>query len=159
MTELPVINHCGTCTACCTLLGVPTLKKGNYIKCQHECETGCAIYDSRPAECKGYECYWLKHPDNENYRPDKLGVIVEVQASHLGPAVVVREIYEGAFNQPAVQEYIRPLCEQYQAFVYLTFEQKRRALFPKWAMEAAKKASEMGQYFDLLLFGQLKEPE
>ena len=55
-------RHCGACTLCCYILGVDAdnLTKPPDTKCRHcVASEGCAIYDSRPAPCRGFSCQWL----------------------------------------------------------------------------------------------------
>ncbi len=69
---------CGECTACCTVLGVPELSKDQLTVCQHQCATGCAIYQLRPLSCQKYSCLWrLGAIDDEACRPDRIGLIVD----------------------------------------------------------------------------------
>jgi hypothetical protein len=71
-------RECGSCTACCELLEIVELEKPRGILCQH-CTSGkgCAIYATRPKECRDYECGWLAHDDIPNeLRPDRCGFIL-----------------------------------------------------------------------------------
>jgi hypothetical protein len=73
---------CGDCTACCdgwvagTIRG-HEMKPG--VRCHFVRDGGCTIYDERPVSpCRNFVCGWLA-PDSpfpEEFRPDKLGVIV-----------------------------------------------------------------------------------
>lgn len=56
--ELGVHRECGQCTACCTMLGVTELRKPVNIACDHVCEQGCSIYNSRPQTCRDWSCDW-----------------------------------------------------------------------------------------------------
>lgn len=54
------MNHCGTCTMCCKLMGVDELAKPACVWCDHaDRSRGCTIYDARPKGCRDYECVWL----------------------------------------------------------------------------------------------------
>lgn len=74
---------CGGCTLCCKVMPVAS---GDFVKhSQHDCRHchvggGCKIYDSRPQECRVFECLWLKsqegaEPMAAELRPDRCGVI------------------------------------------------------------------------------------
>jgi len=72
---------CGSCTLCCTLLGVAELDKPGDTPCAHCREgRGCAIYPSRPPGCRDFACAWLvghedgKRPDPA-LRPDRCHVV------------------------------------------------------------------------------------
>ena len=66
---------CGGCTACCSVFGVKELGKKPWTGCKHLEETGCKIYDKRPAMCKGFFCLWQGGAGEEDERPDRLGAI------------------------------------------------------------------------------------
>jgi hypothetical protein len=146
---LPIIeNGCGSCTACCTVLGVKDLRKDHYSKCQHECAGGCAIYKMRPKECRTYQCLWISSPDMiEDLRPDKLGVILEVSQLSIGPAVVVREVWLDASKSDLAQQFIDLVAEQVQGFIYVVRpNHTRSAYFPPWAAHLAPLAEKFREY-------------
>jgi hypothetical protein len=66
---------CGECRACCTTCAVNELNKPLNTPCQHLCERGCAIYESRPTSCREYDCAWLQGYLSENHRPDRSGIV------------------------------------------------------------------------------------
>lgn len=70
-------RECGDCTLCCTLLAVQDIDKPAQTRCEHECEAGCAIYESRPWSCKRFDCLWLKGELPIWARPDKTGVVFD----------------------------------------------------------------------------------
>jgi len=94
---------CGSCTACCHVLGVIALDKQRWSSCRHESGC-CAIYEDRPAGCKSYRCAWLDGKLNDDERPDMVGLIVDsgLTRSFLplwgDDAVNVREVFPGAAN-------------------------------------------------------------
>jgi hypothetical protein len=101
MIDLPMINHCGECTACCTVVAVGEIGKAQNQPCQHICEQGCRIYEARPSSCQKYACLWLYSQSKDKplppeWRPDRLGVVIEGAVTNLGPVVVVRELLFGA---------------------------------------------------------------
>lgn len=61
---------CGGCTACCTILGIPTLGKPMMRRCAHECAAGCAVYERRPEECAEFLCLWREGWGTDAMRPD-----------------------------------------------------------------------------------------
>lgn len=70
------LRSCGDCTACCHVLEVSGLRKPARQTCEHVCETGCAIYQDRPGQCRDFECAWLQDRASrfrDSERPDKLG--------------------------------------------------------------------------------------
>lgn len=75
---------CGSCDACCNVLGVEELRKPYYVRCQHQSNPGCCIYETRPPSCREFHCLWADPeavmldliPADEAYRPDRLGVLL-----------------------------------------------------------------------------------
>jgi hypothetical protein len=54
-------RQCGSCSLCCKVLGIAALEKPVGAWCTHCVQgRGCAIYDDRPAECRGFVCGWLR---------------------------------------------------------------------------------------------------
>lgn len=107
-------RSCGECQACCEVVAIKgdnlTPEKKNYERCTHQCDTGCAIYQSRPVECRTYRCVWRDGSlTREEDRPDKLGVLVDTRwLEENGKAVFVFwETRPGALKTPRVQEIIQ----------------------------------------------------
>lgn len=76
-------NKCGTCSLCCKLPAVHSLKKLANKWCQFCSKDGnCQIYDTRPQECHDFECMWLAsqkspHPMRDDDRPDRAHIYLE----------------------------------------------------------------------------------
>jgi hypothetical protein len=53
-------RNCGDCTLCCKVMAIEEIAKPAGQWCAH-CKPGrgCGIYDSRPAECRAFNCLWL----------------------------------------------------------------------------------------------------
>lgn len=70
---------CGDCTVCCTVAPVATeqLRKLPNTTCPHCVDTGCAIYASRPTDCRDSHCGWRFYPElDDQWRPDLSGVLI-----------------------------------------------------------------------------------
>ena len=89
-------RQCGTCTACCdgwlesTVLGYP-MKPGQ--PCHFRGEGCCTIYEKRPqSPCRSFVCGWLApgSPFPEDFRPDRLGVMMVRTRWRGGPALILR---------------------------------------------------------------------
>lgn len=102
MTDEVESRDCGACNACCTVLAVRLLEKSAHQRCAHLSSTrGCGIYDRRPMACVDYRCAWLDgNFGGRPHRPDRLGVIVDTVGEG---AIVVREVWPGAFHRRAVK--------------------------------------------------------
>lgn len=120
-------RECGSCTACCTLLHIDELDKPVATPCQHECAAGCAIYQQKPASCSAYECLWRAGNIMEDeYRPDKLGVIFDMTGTRAGcnmsvlerhRIIIAREMYEKSSESPAAQRVIMALGTRHPVLV------------------------------------------
>lgn len=82
-------NACGGCTMCCDLMRVEMEPpKEARCACPHMGKRGCRIYDARPEPCREWSCLWLLSQDRakgdgkmaSNLRPDRTGVVVEVNS-------------------------------------------------------------------------------
>ncbi|MDY6924263.1 MAG: YkgJ family cysteine cluster protein [Pseudomonadota bacterium] len=57
---IPPGKSCGDCGLCCKLMGVTALAKPAGKWCRHFSKAaGCAIYETRPADCRAFNCLWL----------------------------------------------------------------------------------------------------
>lgn len=106
---------CGTCTACCTVMGVAELGKPYAYPCLHLCEAGCSIYPTRPSSCAGFECLWRQGAiGGPGMRPEKSGVLIVLQRKHNEVELGVFELRDGAASDRLVGQIIdrlRPLYD------------------------------------------------
>ena len=53
-------RRCGDCTLCCKVMAIEELAKPAGQWCRH-CRPGrcCLIHETRPAECRDFNCLWL----------------------------------------------------------------------------------------------------
>lgn len=104
-------RSCGGCSACCEILGVPSLRKPPWRRCEHQCVTGCANYSNRPDECREFECGWSVGHLGEDDRPDKLGLIFTLtKPDESGPWLHVFEVVPGAYDQPRARRAIQQMA-------------------------------------------------
>jgi hypothetical protein len=114
------IRECGSCSACCTVIGVHEIKKGTYEACDHLCEEGCGIYADRPGSCRTFECQWLRGVLEVDgsvdiaLRPDSCGVIFDYQPeSAFGRAFIAWEVEPGASASGDAGNTIQELGERF----------------------------------------------
>ena len=75
-------RQCGTCTACCEGWAAGTIRGHEMhagLHCHFLIDKKCTIYEERPVSpCRNFVCGWLADdsPFPEEFRPDKIGVIV-----------------------------------------------------------------------------------
>jgi hypothetical protein len=77
-------RECGACSLCCRVMGVPEVKQ-DHEWCPHAKpgKGGCAIYASRPARCREFNCQWLmdnKIPDY--WKPSKSKIVINIVVEH-----------------------------------------------------------------------------
>lgn len=107
---------CGACTACCTVMGVHEINKPMYVKCDHVCASGCGIYPARPQSCRDWMCLWRRGLviGGENYRPDKLGIILDVSAREDTPfgsqCLIAYEVRPGAMKEPRTKYFLQKVA-------------------------------------------------
>jgi hypothetical protein len=95
-------RKCGTCTACCTALGVVEFAKAPGTRCGQVCRAGCRIYALRPPTCQQFECLWLQGVGGQADRPDRTGVVLSATSSRdFGTVVQVHEVTNGAWERSA----------------------------------------------------------
>lgn len=74
----PPERSCGNCSLCCKVVGIEALQKPVGQWCPHaKPGRGCAIYDTRPEECRHFSCVWL-HNDRlgEEWRPSRSKIVL-----------------------------------------------------------------------------------
>ena len=116
-TQLPP-NGCGECTACCYANPIAPeqdadIAHGPHKPCKYLCGKGCTIYDKRPIICRSFFCLWRLHGwvnKMEQYRPDKLGILIDVSHLHSNPPLMeATELWDGAFNDPRYRYILQKL--------------------------------------------------
>lgn len=118
------VRACGSCSACCHVIGVPELQKGRYEPCTHLCVSGCGIYAERPGSCRTFECQWLRGAlevdgsiDTE-LRPDASGVIFDYQPdTAFGEMYVAWEVEPGASARGHARSIIEGLEERFLVMI------------------------------------------
>ena len=164
---------CGNCTACCKIMGVKVgpddtrlVDEGDGSKppgenCKHCVRgVGCGIYETRPENCKKFECMWLLSQDDdpgkpvwpETLRPDKCKVVFVGS-----PGMVALHVDPGYARQKPWTENksVAALVERLARGgvpVFAVVGEERRALSPAAAelvLKACKdKADELKQLRD-----------
>ena len=137
MIELPQITReCGECTACCkTHIGIEMkMQGGDY--CDH-CQIGhgCSIYEKRPFACQVYRCVWVCGSGEEEYRPDRLGVVVDLKGIEFHGTEVVAinfwEVEKGATQKLQVEMWMASNIEGGNVVVCRRYEEESTYYFPK----------------------------
>jgi len=76
-------RECGACSACCVnlLIDSEDLQKPANIECPNLTPVkGCAIYGSRPSDCRSFHCGWRMLAGlGDEWRPDRSRVMIRVE--------------------------------------------------------------------------------
>lgn len=128
------MRTCGPCTACCTVMAVPELKKPAGKGCDHLCTLGCEKYEGRPQSCRDFACLWLLDPDETIFRnmerPDSVGVMFDCNdkgsafVEKVGvQALVARAVWPGAFQDANAKALLTRLARR---TVIITIDGEKR---------------------------------
>ncbi len=111
---------CGSCTGCCYVGGVTSLGKPAYQTCTHASTKGCAIYSTRPQECRDYACLWIEGEFADGDRPDQIGLMfdlpkaIEQHPDYEGIQVIcARELWTNARDEPRAATLLMQLSQSF----------------------------------------------
>jgi Fe-S-cluster containining protein len=105
-------RQCGSCSLCCKVLGVAALDKPEQAWCVH-CKPGrgCAIYATRPQECRTFGCLWLaddKFP--ESLKPDACKIVFAVEGDGARISAYVDRNAPQAWRRPDILAMLRRMA-------------------------------------------------
>jgi Fe-S-cluster containining protein len=115
------MNHCGSCTMCCKVLGVKGEVRGVPLKkpragwCEHcDIGKGCKVYEDRPEVCSTFECMWLSARKQgievpDELRPDRGGVVFAPSTSDNAFSAHMDSYKPDAWKRGAAYEWIKLL--------------------------------------------------
>ncbi|WP_020180109.1 hypothetical protein [Methylopila sp. M107] len=103
-------RDCGGCTLCCKVMGIAALEKPLGRWCPHcKIGKGCGIYETRPDECRTFNCLWLQRENlGPEWRPDRAkfvmapsadGAVLLVQVDPGAPDAWRRAPYHATFRE------------------------------------------------------------
>jgi hypothetical protein len=104
-------KSCGSCTKCCTVMGVPELTKRAGNECVHVgVGRGCTIYSERPLSCRKFICGWLLDPYmGPDLKPDKCHIVF-LQLNDQNIIGSCDDNYPDAWRKPNVIEFLHRLA-------------------------------------------------
>ncbi len=75
-------RECGTCMLCCKVMAIDTLGKPPGVWCSNiKRGLGCAIYETRPAECRVFYCHWMLEKQlPDEWKPERAKFALVVNA-------------------------------------------------------------------------------
>jgi hypothetical protein len=134
MKDLIIVNNqqpavgrqCGTCTACCKVVGVEELNKPQNKWCTH-CHIGhgCMIYDTRPEGCKRFECLWLRGQTPEDLLPKDCHVVLDATMDGRRVVAHVDSYYPDAYKTGRVGRYLHSIARAGLDVVVLIGDERR----------------------------------
>lgn len=136
------MRECGDCTLCCTLLELHEVASKIDETCRH-CNNGCEIHDSKPDECKTYQCMWSQMETvGDELRPDKCGIIFDRASND----VITARLEKGKLMNPFVSGQVNAFINE--GFSVNIFRGKEMKTFlndnhtQEYVVEAIKKRAE-----------------
>lgn len=126
-------RRCGPCTACCTALGIPELDKPGFERCpklRRRRPEGCSIYGSRPNSCREWSCGWLLGIGEASDRPDRLGLIIDIEFSDTLGCYMVKlfELRPGAHKTDRAFELTKAMGEVPSVAILISPGDRRKLL-------------------------------
>jgi hypothetical protein len=121
---------CGSCTTCCTVLGIPELKKRAWDQCPHVAlGTGCTIYAERPNSCRKFICGWLLDPHmGPDLKPENCHVVFfQINEQHIVGCCDAD--YPDAWRAPNVIEFLHRLARSLGANRKVILQEKGQTWF------------------------------
>jgi hypothetical protein len=105
-------KSCGSCTKCCTVLGIAEIKKPAWEECPNVAAgIGCKIYSDRPASCRQFICGWLLDPYmGPDLKPENCHVVF-YQRSEQHIVATCDAAYPDAWRKPNVVEFLHRLAK------------------------------------------------
>lgn len=78
--DTPTIRTCGTCTLCCKVYDVPEAETVAGRWCRHCLPgRGCGIWETRPEQCRAFNCLWLTQDWlGEEWKPERSKIVFTV---------------------------------------------------------------------------------
>jgi hypothetical protein len=76
----PAVRACGTCTMCCKVFRIEDLAKPAGKWCPHcAIGAGCKIYETRPQQCRAFDCVWIQDPSMpDSWKPEHTKIVFSV---------------------------------------------------------------------------------
>jgi len=133
-------RKCGGCVVCCKILDInwPELRKPAGVLCPHNTGRGCAIYATRPDECRTWFCLWRRIDElPEHARPDRIGVLFAIDGRD-PPRTAFEKFYIVAraingwhdFSSPQAAAAVRMFVDEGTWPVWQSFGGNKRLIYP-----------------------------
>jgi hypothetical protein len=109
---------CGPCSLCCKVLGVEGIDKPIGRWCDH-CRPGaggCAIYASRPDDCREFSCGWLADASvGDHWQPTRARMVLQMIGNTSGANLLVHVDagHSGAWRRSPYLDDLRRWSEKF----------------------------------------------
>jgi hypothetical protein len=105
-------KSCGSCTKCCTVMGIAEIKKPAWEECPHVAAgVGCKIYSERPRSCRDFICGWLLDPYmGPDLKPENCHVVF-YQRGDQHIVATCDAAYPDAWRAPNVVDFLHRLAK------------------------------------------------
>jgi hypothetical protein len=148
------VSWCRTCTLCCTLPEIQSLKKPSYKPCHHLKDQGCGIFGQpeRPAVCTTFQCAYLNarttDAETQNRIPHPLdaGAYFNVDPGEKLIVLFVDPASPQQWKHSAIVDYLRPLIAR--GFSLEVIDRGRRMTIAAPALFEATLARDYVAYAD-----------
>src|SRR3954462_14556976 len=76
----PAARACGTCALCAKVFRIEDLAKPAGKWCAHcAIGSGCSVYETRPQQCRAFDCVWIQEPSMpEAWKPEHSKIVFSV---------------------------------------------------------------------------------
>jgi hypothetical protein len=141
--ELTEGRSCGSCRACCKVMGIYETSKPRGEWCPHACAKGCAIYETRYQSCRDFRCLWLLGVGADEDRPDRSRVVLSLPSEGGtrarrpdkpdGPVYLViaaHELAPGTAETAKGERAIAAVVEHGWAVIVNGAKEARRMIYP-----------------------------
>ena len=105
------MRECGPCTLCCKILPVTEINKPQDHLCEHA-NNGCMIYETRPHQCRVFNCLWLVGLVPEAFRPDKVHCVVTHSELEDRVTIHVEREHPGAWRDGKFGDWVTELSRE-----------------------------------------------
>jgi len=102
---------CADCSLCCKIMAIEELDKPAHSWCRHcKPKQGCQIHQTRPSECRTFNCLWLADEHlGQHWRPDRSKLVLTT--SEDGIEIRCDPAFPDAWRKEPFRSEIQKLAE------------------------------------------------
>tara|TARA_R110000772_G_scaffold47449_4_gene108523 strand:+ start:65 stop:514 length:450 start_codon:yes stop_codon:yes gene_type:complete len=136
-------RECGECTLCCLILPIIDTQSPPNTLCKHcTLSKGCGIYDTRPNNCRNYNCEWILSDDIPmDLKPNKSHMIFE-KITHTIQLANLEHTHLDAWKEQNVLDYIQELNDKGISVIISSFTNTEKVIFPSTGRSQSSVVSE-----------------